>query len=372
MITGASRIPLGTLQVLDVCANLVEVDQSQNIFRFVHLSVREFFESFDDDAESIFTSQRGHIALAQYGLSYICQTLAPRVSISTSLSQQSKNEDANLLSSKAVTRYVDRYWLEHAKLGGIRRRDEPFQSLMRIFLQDYAKGSSVYDIWSKAASFGDCADLERERCWAAVRNPVHPCWLACAFDLDEVLIACLNDKTFNIEMKTGVNLTPLLEAARLGSENVLLELLERGADLSARTPRYDKGVIDFASENGHTTIIKHVAARISIDTRFLEVAKLVPERRGPISEDPGVSSQPLLECEIESVEDDFAIQVPPTHHVDYLSHDWRPQDLWTTWRFIISKRTFYKNTARLESACWRVWAQSMNGLQRLNPEDLNW
>lgn len=62
-------------------------------------------------------------------------------------------------------------------------------------------------------------------------------------------------------MKTKVDWTPLLEAARLGSEYVFLRLLERGVDLLASTPKYKKQAVGFAFENGHVQVLKHIMAR---------------------------------------------------------------------------------------------------------------
>lgn len=70
--------------------------------------------------------------------------------------------------------------------------------------------------------------------------------------------------------------------------------------------------------------------------------------------------------------DDTAIGVQPTRHVDYLSHEWREEDIWSSWKHIISNRESFNNAARLENASWRTWMKAKNHLKTISPETLNW
>ena len=70
--------------------------------------------------------------------------------------------------------------------------------------------------------------------------------------------------------------------------------------------------------------------------------------------------------------DDTAIRIEPTRHVDYLSHNWKEEDIWSSWRHIVGKRKAYSNSLRLENASWRTWAKAKYGLQTVSPERLNW
>jgi hypothetical protein len=81
----------------------------------------------------------------------------------------------------------------------------------------------------------------------------------------------------------------------------------------------------------------------------------------PVSRDP---------C--EHVKDDTEVRLQLLKHVDYLSHDWREEDIWSSWKHIVSKRNAYSNIARLENASWRAWTKSKNKLKTLAPESLNW
>lgn len=70
--------------------------------------------------------------------------------------------------------------------------------------------------------------------------------------------------------------------------------------------------------------------------------------------------------------DDTAVGVQPTRHVDYLSHDWREEDIWSSWKHIVANRDGFTNSARLENASWRTWIKAKNNLKTISPETLNW
>ena len=73
-----------------------------------------------------------------------------------------------------------------------------------------------------------------------------------------------------------------------------------------------------------------------------------------------------------SAGDDTAIADAPTRHVDYLSHNWKEEDIWASWRHIVTRRGSYSNSPRLENASWRTWTKAKYGLKTVTPEALNW
>lgn len=70
--------------------------------------------------------------------------------------------------------------------------------------------------------------------------------------------------------------------------------------------------------------------------------------------------------------DDNTIKPEPSRHVDYLSHEWKEEEIWSSWRYMVSKRDVYQNSARLENASWRTWAKCKYKLKTVSPEKLNW
>lgn len=91
------------------------------------------------------------------------------------------------------------------------------------------------------------------------------------------------------------------------------------------------------------------------------------------------TSNPLLKAPSQSklldnstAGDDTAVLSQPSRHVDYLSHNWKEEDIWSSWRFIVSRRNAYSNSPRLENAAWRTWTKTMYRLKTVSPEQLNW
>ena len=72
----------------------------------------------------------------------------------------------------------------------------------------------------------------------------------------------------------------------------------------------------------------------------------------------------------EHAEDDTAVKQRPTHHVDYLSHDWREEDIWSSWRYIVSKRGEYTNGPHLRLSLPDPNAEKANAQQNKSLEAL--
>lgn len=71
--------------------------------------------------------------------------------------------------------------------------------------------------------------------------------------------------------------------------------------------------------------------------------------------------------------DDSEIFIPPSKHVDYLSHRWTDEEIWATWRHVVSaKLESSTNDERLENAAWRGWAQSKFMLKTIPANSVNW
>ena len=89
-------------------------------------------------------------------------------------------------------------------------------------------------------------------------------------------------------------------------------------------------------------------------------------------DDSATTSRPGSPDFQERAEDDIAVRTQPCRYVDYLSHDWREEDIWSSWKLIVSRRGDYNNSARLENASWRTWMKSKNNLETVSAEALNW
>ncbi|KAF4982570.1 hypothetical protein FZEAL_1835 [Fusarium zealandicum] len=84
------------------------------------------------------------------------------------------------------------------------------------------------------------------------------------------------------------------------------------------------------------------------------------------------TSRPGTPEHAEHAEDDTAVSTRPSRQVDYLSHEWREEDIWSSWRYVVTRRGEFPNSARLENASWRTWMKAKNNLKTISPESLNW
>ncbi|RSL81209.1 hypothetical protein CEP52_017251 [Fusarium oligoseptatum] len=92
----------------------------------------------------------------------------------------------------------------------------------------------------------------------------------------------------------------------------------------------------------------------------------------PCSEEPSEDTTSGIPGHGEQARDDTAIFSRPSRQVDYLSHDWREEDVWSSWRYIVTRREDLPTGARLENASWRAWMKVKNDLKTTPPESLNW
>jgi hypothetical protein len=74
----------------------------------------------------------------------------------------------------------------------------------------------------------------------------------------------------------------------------------------------------------------------------------------------------------QHAEDDTAVSSRPSRQVDYLSHEWREEDIWSSWRYVVTRRGELPNSARLENASWRAWIKAKNNLKTTPPESIDW
>ncbi|KAH7890868.1 hypothetical protein F5I97DRAFT_99932 [Phlebopus sp. FC_14] len=81
---------------------------------------------------------------------------------------------------------------------------------------------------------------------------------------------------------------------------------------------------------------------------------------------------PVLLGSVTAIPDDSTLSDLPRGQVDYLSHEWREEDVWRSWRSMTRQKNEIANGVRLENASWRTWWKQRNGLKTVTPETLNW
>jgi hypothetical protein len=137
----------------------------------------------------------------------------------------------------------------------------------------------------------------------------------------------------------------------------------------------DNDETNFAADPAPDTIFyNYTTLPIKIDEEGNEAPPSSPQATYSTRAEFGLklrSLHPRRQLSINA-EDDTAVKQAPSRHVDYLSHDWREEDIWSSWRHIVSQRKVYGEKSRLENASWRTWAKQKDRLRTVNPQNLNW
>ncbi|KAJ4017472.1 protein phosphatase regulator [Fusarium oxysporum] len=88
--------------------------------------------------------------------------------------------------------------------------------------------------------------------------------------------------------------------------------------------------------------------------------------------DRSTRRSPELGKSHERAEVDTVINAKPWRNVDYLSHDWKEEEILSSWKYITTRRDEDPNSTRLKNAYWRIWTKYKNNLKTMPPEALNW
>jgi hypothetical protein len=204
--------------ILDVCANFVEVDDTTNAFRFVHLSVREFLESRGRDDSSPFHNARAHASLAKTCLEHIIWRLSTQFQVSVSIPQ-------------GVTIYADKYWPSHVALSRHWQSQAPLGILIRSMTISQGKIAFKFHRWAQFEAVCEYEPHHKEMRFS------HPVWLAATYDIEFVAELCFTIPNFDPNMRlfpAPVGDTPLHCAADHGSFRVTKYCLIRMRTLTQK------------------------------------------------------------------------------------------------------------------------------------------
>ncbi|PWN38239.1 uncharacterized protein FA14DRAFT_24379 [Meira miltonrushii] len=81
---------------------------------------------------------------------------------------------------------------------------------------------------------------------------------------------------------------------------------------------------------------------------------------------------PTVQSSAPAIDDHEITTRTPSICVDYLSHNWTDEDVWSSWKAMTKRKNEIANGVRLENASWRTWAKQRGKLKTISPETLNW
>ena len=229
-------------EVLGICCSLVVMDTEMQIFRFAHLSVREFFEGLEDYASAVV-----HSCAAKRCLS-IC------------LDKKETVEGAPAYN--VFNNYAILHWPVHCQLSMLRRKENKLRLLFRSFLlHDTSENASFAKWMCQAKENLESESYEVTGLQAKIRQmfstPASPVFTACVWGFEEILIDLSSTPELNLSRRNDMTQTALYVACDNGQENAVEILLYRATDTACWPGEYD-GALSIASERGYCLIVKRL------------------------------------------------------------------------------------------------------------------
>jgi hypothetical protein len=231
-------LPIET--VLQLCCNFVVHDQELDVFRFAHLSVREYLEEKKD----VYSTTLNHATAAN-------ACLATLLSLSNS-------------NSNGLGEYACWYWALHCAESGTYLQEGELQKRFNKFM---LQGQDIYFTrWSQEAGLllskiprYDWQPLEH-RANSTMSLPPHPIFATCSWGFTETLHLLLETNPLDYTRRNQKGETPLYVACHYGNLRIVQRLIDEGADVNAQGGSYGNA-LQVASAYGRDQIVKRLLAR---------------------------------------------------------------------------------------------------------------
>ena len=260
--------PLSPDSLLDLCFNFIVVDSQLDVFRFAHLSVREYLE-----AKSHYEQTRNHALAAECCIKYLSSDgVVTRYGFDAKIVTEDELDsehlpyvrtpyfadsevpgpiiaptdgslrDDHVLLHTEFHRYACILWAFHLANSGNFRLIFPLKDISYAFLMDHQQATSVaYWVWNKDAYYywrgmddSEYMGMREKLCWALARSRAADyLFAACLWgfeDLLEIRIrATLNPVNGELVYDSG---RALFVATKFGRYTAVRLLLKHGADLN--------------------------------------------------------------------------------------------------------------------------------------------
>ncbi|KAI9772569.1 MAG: hypothetical protein M1839_002451 [Geoglossum umbratile] len=229
-------------QMLELCCNLIVLDTDLNIFRFAHLSVREYLEKREE-----------------YALASTHATAAERclvVCLANSRFTHLVPEAAT--ANRIFENYAVLHWATHCQMSGGQRRSEGrLGKMFREFTEDFAIIPS-YEEWTALATLyldrGPTLPYPSEtKLWQMVSSPADPIFAACIWGFSDVVENLLKRNGVDLSKRNDGGDTCLYLASEHGHYWIAQGLVAKGASVDAKGGYYGNA-LQASVAKGHDTI----------------------------------------------------------------------------------------------------------------------
>ncbi|KAI9853467.1 MAG: hypothetical protein M1824_001230 [Vezdaea acicularis] len=275
-------LKISTEELLDMCCNLITVDSELDIFRFAHLSVKEYLEQ---DRPEFSVLEIDALITERCIDTYTHASRSKRLSVG-------EGNDAVSKQNCILKSYATIYWPFHYR--NIEREDlqDQCKEKIREFLFYDGQATEPFATWMqdtyKVSETLRWDHPLRESLRASLSSPPTPLFLACQFGLSTVLEELIPSESFdcnkrnndgtpglslavlqrhkdvvrlllasgaNIEASNDIGDTALHQAAACGDEDMVQLLLLSGANVAALDPR-GSTALHMAAAHGHEVVVQ--------------------------------------------------------------------------------------------------------------------
>lgn len=225
--------------VLDLCHNFVEFDDGLDVFRFAHLSVREFLEK-----RAEYVTKSCHLLAAETCLLQFIGS-SKWSAAETFLHHQCildlRGKVASIAGlSGGFHNYATMFWAKHCQLVGEdgRKSNPRFKRVFRFFLSDASDDLSPLNIWIQSSlrrkQDGDLQYFLDPMNGVESEDRVY--YVACAYGFCEILRACVNsnlpkerEKGWNLAAESNEGEALKLLLSNLSQDEISVGLVSRVA-----------------------------------------------------------------------------------------------------------------------------------------------
>jgi ankyrin repeat protein len=242
--------------VLDICCNMVVLDSAQDVFRFAHLSVREYLERRGD-----YTPFTTHTLASEKCLDVL--TFGLTTPMESAVKQNSIFQS-----------YANLYWPVHYQMAERNQLAEglpkKLKEKLKEFLSQYCDTGSLFTKWvlavGKSSMFSRSDDYLERLLRAASSTPPTPLFLACSFGLVSIMDELGTYANVDWNQKNDNRDTGLHLAAENGCEAVVRLLLAKdGVDPDSKDSEYARTPLSLAAESGHEAVVRLLLANDGVD-----------------------------------------------------------------------------------------------------------
>lgn len=254
-------------QLLHLCNNLLVLDSQQNVWRFSHLSAREYFE------ENHCGLYEAHSHIAKVCLKILLETHKKSKDGSNSTDRETNHDTGTFGFFERLhplQNYSRHYWIAHVQTQ-CHDADIALVRLLKRFLGSFSEGSVQYQTWNRALH----SDMRMRPSSVFLPKTVRQItagnaaiFVACRFSIYTLLADWWADAKIPLSLKNndGNNLLEL--AALTGCRPICEVLVKRGMDANVQNRTYGT-VLIAAAANGHIEVVKFLVRECGVDATIV-------------------------------------------------------------------------------------------------------